>query len=119
MTFKEALHIVSTQMTLSLLVPEWAMGLTQRLRTVRVGFEEFQKYMVNLIQDHKSSEKKEERRGLFNSLLEVNDDEKLSEGEMKLSTKELIGNMFIFQLAGHETTAHTLCFSWPVSIISA
>ena len=50
--------------------------------------------MVNLIHDHKSSEKKEEKRGLFNSLLDANDDEKLSEGEVKLSTKELIGALF-------------------------
>jgi len=50
--------------------------------------------MANLIHNHKSSEKKEEQCGLFNSLLDANDDEKLSEGEVKLSTKELIGAQF-------------------------
>lgn len=42
MTFKEALHIVSTDMILRLTVPKWAMGLTARLRNVRVAFEELE-----------------------------------------------------------------------------
>jgi hypothetical protein len=42
MTFKQALHVVSTDMALKLVVPEWAMGLTQKLRNVRIAFEEFE-----------------------------------------------------------------------------
>jgi len=42
MTFKEALHIVSTDMGLRIIVPEWAMGLTQRLRKIRIAFEDFE-----------------------------------------------------------------------------
>jgi hypothetical protein len=42
MTFKEALHIVSNDMILRLIVPEWAMGLTERLRNVHVAFEELE-----------------------------------------------------------------------------
>ncbi|KIM82712.1 hypothetical protein PILCRDRAFT_7625 [Piloderma croceum F 1598] len=114
MTFKEALHIVSTDMILRLIVPEWAMGLTTRLRNVRVAFEELEKYMSDLIQDRKTKEKTELRYDLFSSLLDANDDQGLSEGEAKLSTRELFGNIFIFQLAGHETTAHTLCFAFAL-----
>ncbi len=33
MTFKDALHIVSANMTLGIVVPSWAMSLTSRLRT--------------------------------------------------------------------------------------
>ncbi|KIM82774.1 hypothetical protein PILCRDRAFT_455699 [Piloderma croceum F 1598] len=112
MTFKEALHIVSTDMGLRILVPEWAMGLTQRLRKIRIAFEDFEKYMVDLIQDRKTSEKQEQRYDLFSGFLDANDDEDLSEA--KLSMKELFGNIFIFLLAGHETTAHTLCFTFAL-----
>ena len=42
MTFKEALHVVSNEMILKLIVPEWAMGLTERLRTVHVAFDELE-----------------------------------------------------------------------------
>jgi hypothetical protein len=49
MTFKEALHIVSTDMILRLIVPEWAMGLTTRLRNVRVAFEELEVCTIFLL----------------------------------------------------------------------
>ena len=42
MTFKESLHIVSTDVWIRLLVPGWAMGLTQRTRNVCIAFEEFE-----------------------------------------------------------------------------
>jgi hypothetical protein len=42
MTFNEALHTVCTDMIPILIMPKWAMGLTKRLRKVRVGFEEFE-----------------------------------------------------------------------------
>jgi hypothetical protein len=49
--------------------------------------------MADLIQDRKTSEKKELRYDLFSSLLDANDDQDLSEGEAKLSTKELFGEL--------------------------
>jgi len=42
MTFKEALHVVSNDMILKLIVPEWAMGFTGRLINVHVAFEELE-----------------------------------------------------------------------------
>jgi len=88
------------------------MGLTKRLRKVRVAFEEFEKFMVEMIQHRKTLEKKEQRYDLLSSLLDANDDEDL--GVAKLSTKELFGNIFIFLFAGHETTAHSLCFTFAL-----
>ena len=40
MTYKETLHIVTHDFFFKLLVPGWALGLTDRLRRVKVGFEE-------------------------------------------------------------------------------
>ena len=48
--------------------------------------------MVDLIQDRKTLEKKEQRYDLLSSLLDANDDEDL--GVAKLSTKELFGALF-------------------------
>jgi hypothetical protein len=42
MAFKQALHIASTDILLKLIVPDWAFGLTQRLRDTRLAFEELQ-----------------------------------------------------------------------------
>ena len=80
--------------------------------------------MADLIQDRK--EKKELRYDLFSSLLDANDDQDISEGNVKLTTRELfgelsqylidayhaewpgtLGNIFIFQLAGHEVGGAT------------
>lgn len=108
--FKDALHIVSTEIFVKLAVPKWAMGLTQRFRNVQTAFDELRVYMLEMIEARKNSEKKEERYDLFSSLLDANEEE--SDGEAKLSDDELLGNIYIFLVAGHETTAHTLCYAF-------
>ena len=40
MTYKETLHIATNDFFFKLLLPGWALGLTDRLRKVKVGFEE-------------------------------------------------------------------------------
>ena len=40
LTFKDALHTMSTDIFLKLIVPGWAMGLTKHLRHVRQAFIE-------------------------------------------------------------------------------
>ena len=40
MTFKDALHVTTNDFILKLMVPGWALGLTPRLRQVKLGFEE-------------------------------------------------------------------------------
>ncbi|KAG6845908.1 hypothetical protein H0H87_000714 [Tephrocybe sp. NHM501043] len=42
LTFKDALHIVTTDIFLKLIVPERALGLTRRLRNVRLAFDELE-----------------------------------------------------------------------------
>jgi hypothetical protein len=42
MSFKDALHVVSTDVFLKLVFPNWAMGLTPRLRRIRAAFEELE-----------------------------------------------------------------------------
>lgn len=40
MTFKDALHIVSTDMMIPILVPEWFPNISKRLRNVRTAMAE-------------------------------------------------------------------------------
>lgn len=49
--------------------------------------------MVEMIHSRKNSEKGEQRYDLFSSLLEANDDEDISGGDVKLSTSELLGRL--------------------------
>ncbi|THV03109.1 cytochrome P450 [Dendrothele bispora CBS 962.96] len=127
MTFKDALHEVTVGVFTKLVFPRWMMGWTERLRKVQRAFDELDQYMLEMIHARRTSEKKEERYDLFSSLLDANDDDgdeefEFDDGEggkergkkLKLTERELIGNIFIFLVAGHETTAHTLCYTFAL-----
>jgi len=78
MAFKEALHVVSSNMVLKLIVPRWATGLNKQFRQTQLAFQELEQYMVEMIHSRRSSEKKEERYDLFSSLLDASEEEDLS-----------------------------------------
>jgi hypothetical protein len=40
MSFHQALHIVSMQLLPRIALPDWVMGLTERLREIALGFTE-------------------------------------------------------------------------------
>ncbi|KAH6912979.1 cytochrome P450 [Coprinopsis sp. MPI-PUGE-AT-0042] len=109
MTFMEALHQSSMDLLLKASVPAWAMGLTPRLRLTRLAFAELSSYLKEMLNDRMSSPNTE-RNDLFSILLAS-----ASSGDAKdenLTGDEVLGNIFIFLIAGHETSAHTLCFAF-------
>ncbi|KIP06369.1 hypothetical protein PHLGIDRAFT_515467 [Phlebiopsis gigantea 11061_1 CR5-6] len=112
LAFKDALRVVSRDLYTKIVTPKWLFHLapTKHIAEVKLGCEELEKYMAEMIEDRRAAEKKEERYDLFSSLLDASDAE--SDGAVKLTDNELLGNIFIFLLAGHETTAHTLCFTF-------
>ena len=61
-----------------------------------------QKYMQEMINERRAAEVKAERHDLFSSLLDANMDEELAKTGGTLVDSELLGNIFIFLLAGHE-----------------
>ncbi|KAK0463297.1 cytochrome P450 [Armillaria novae-zelandiae] len=107
MSFHDALNLASIGIVLKLGVPRWAMGLTPKWAKVRAAFDELELYMLEMIRDQQTGDQKGKRYDLFSSLLDANDDE----GEIKLTDQELLGNVFIFLVAGHETTGHTLALT--------
>ncbi len=54
----------------------------------------------------------QQKHDLFNQLIENSGADKQAgeKGDGGLTDEELVGNIFIFALAGHETSAHTLVF---------
>ncbi|KAJ4475587.1 cytochrome P450 [Lentinula aciculospora] len=108
MSFKDAIHEVSMNCFMKILFPDWAMGLTERTRRVRLAFEELNSHMLEMISKRRNAEKKEERHDLLSSLLDASAD------DPSFTDRDLTGNIFIFLLAGHETTAHTLCFTFAM-----
>jgi hypothetical protein len=129
MTFKDALHILSTNLIMKIALPNWATNLTKHTRKVNLAFVELkvrysksvlsypcfmpeQQYMLEMVEARRNVDTVVQRHDLFNGLVDAAQDE-LDNGAA-LTDDELIGNMFIFLLAGHETTAHTLCFTFAL-----
>jgi cytochrome P450 len=95
--------------------PDWM--LPGVLRKLKISVQEFRLYMQELVlaQMRSSSEKKGESRSnsLLESLVTANEVEKETGGKGWLTESELYGNLFVFNLAGYETTAGTMTFALP------
>jgi cytochrome P450 len=66
--------------------------------------------MVEMIHERQRAEKVH-RHDLFSTLLAANDH---ALDAATLTEDEIIANLYIFLVAGHETTAHTLCFTFAL-----
>ncbi|KIJ25326.1 hypothetical protein M422DRAFT_38814, partial [Sphaerobolus stellatus SS14] len=105
-SFKEALQGVSVNLQWKLISPKWAYPFFKHLQYVQKVNDELLTYMQEMIVSRRTSEVKEERYDLFSALLDGSENDK-----NPLTDEELIGNIFLFLIAGHDTTAHTLCFA--------
>lgn len=113
-SYKESLQTVLENLVLILglgtkfLANPW---LPHKLRTVHEACVSFQKYMTTLYEEEKRAFAEGEVRdhNLMTSLVRASQDEaKTSDG---LTEREIYGNMFAFNFAGHDTTAHTFTFA--------
>ncbi|KAI0066645.1 cytochrome P450 [Artomyces pyxidatus] len=103
MSFKDTLHTVSSDIIFLVIVPKWAMNWMKRTRKLQVAYEEMKQYMTEMVHARRNAETKEERGDLLSGLVDEG-------GESPLSDSELNGNISVFLVAGHETTAHTVAF---------
>jgi len=108
MTFKDALHEVSSNVMIKAFVPDWALGLTTHFRRIRLAYKELNTHMLEMIAQRRNAEKKEEREDILTNLLDASAD------DPTFTDEEVMGNIFVFLIAGHETTAHTLCFTFAL-----
>ncbi|VDC07904.1 unnamed protein product [Peniophora sp. CBMAI 1063] len=106
MTFKDAVHTLCAELITVMSTPKWALGLNKKLRTARSSVEEMRQYMMEMIDERRYIHDGHSGADLFSLLMGALDD-----GDAKATDRELTGNIFIFLLAGHETTAHTLAFA--------
>ncbi|KLO20769.1 cytochrome P450 [Schizopora paradoxa] len=112
MTFRTALTIVCKDLFLKLIVPRWASRFSQRYKNIFIAFDELKLYMEEMILDRQANAQSQVRNDLFSNLILASHEE--TETKYKLSSEELMGDTFIFLLAGHETSAHTLAFAFAL-----
>ncbi|XP_006461186.1 hypothetical protein AGABI2DRAFT_150975 [Agaricus bisporus var. bisporus H97] len=129
LTFREALHTTASNLVYNSVFPDWVKSLHPGLRKVLLAKNELELYMREMIRDRLSSDVRD-KHDLFSSLIYANKEElggaSLSEEELMglcaltfllpqcSMLKDLAGNIFIFLVAGHETTAHTLSFTFAL-----
>ncbi|KAG8795522.1 hypothetical protein FRC12_013321 [Ceratobasidium sp. 428] len=111
LTFKQALLTVSEKIYLPLLLPNWAWGLRESWRYVRKANNELRLYIQEMVverrelQDMAARSLIEKKHDIFNQIIQAHDNNEM------LSEDELIGNAFVFLVAGHETTANSLAIA--------
>ena len=102
--------------------------LPNRLKKLYEATRTFKRYMTDVYEEEKRSIERGDSGGgnLMTSLIRASTEEALAKencdqsraGDHEgLTESEIYGNMFVFNFAGHDTTAHTLAFA--VVILSA
>jgi len=107
MPIQEAIKIVAETVHISMALPEWLWYLPiPRLREARIARQRLRAFMREQVTERKALVAAGDTRAdAFTIMVKANQDE-LS--KYQLDDQELIGNIFIFLFAGHETTANSL-----------
>ncbi|KAF8686403.1 cytochrome P450 family protein [Rhizoctonia solani] len=108
LTFKDALATFAKTAHLPLILPDWAWSLRRSWNEAKHAHGELRLYLQEMLNGRRGLSEGEirdavtQKHDLFSQLLYARDADNMLEED------ELIGNVFIFLIAGHETTAHTL-----------
>jgi len=66
---------------------------------------------VEMIEDRKATVIMEERQDLMSNLIRASMEESVTQKDLEFTHRDLLGNIFVFLFAGHETTASALSFA--------
>ncbi|KAF8517917.1 cytochrome P450 [Hysterangium stoloniferum] len=115
--FGEALKLACEQMVTLWATPKWLYGLPipwlrPFLSRVKLSYKELRGHLLRLIEHSRSTlvvdSNEKSHDNLLRRLVEANTLE--TDPAKRLTDEELLSNVFIFLVAGHETTAHTASF---------
>jgi cytochrome P450 len=100
---------VMTSMLMDL--PAWATPT--KWIEMKSALKEVGSYIRKMIEDERAglNEKSPERDNLMSALLRASDNEGTGKGKLGLSDEEIVGNLFIYNVAGHDTTSNTLAYA--------
>ncbi|KAL2919019.1 hypothetical protein HK105_201289 [Polyrhizophydium stewartii] len=113
MSFKTAIEEVINSLLLKLMLPKFVYSLPiKRIQHLKDCFEEFELYLREMI---RSADAQTEANLLVSLAKAVKTEDPANS---ILTEQELVGNMFIFLFAGHETTADALNFSLALLAIN-
>jgi cytochrome P450 len=111
MSFRDAVHTLLTHLLAIVLLPKRILQLPlpwKELRRSGQAYTEFGGYMHDLLEREKSLGKDSDGLNLMSALVKHSTSEDSAAELGVLQDDEIIGNTFIFLLAGHETTYRSL-----------
>jgi len=121
MTYRDALSLCLRNIITFAILPKKTLSLSfvpRKLRDLGIATKEFQKYMEEmLVHERSMADNREPGTGnLIGSLVRASEEARKSgdtngSSYLGLTDEEIFGNIFAFNLAGHETTANTLATS--------
>ena len=121
MTYRDALSLCLGNIIVFAIIPKKFLSLSflpKSLQNLGLAAREFQKYMEEMLSHERSMASKREHGtdNLMGSLVRASSEARKSSDAndslgIGLTDEEIFGNIFAFNLAGHETTANTLAFS--------
>jgi cytochrome P450 len=100
---------IMTSMAMKL--PQWA--IPKQWMEMKSVLKEVDTFLRKMVEDERAglNEKSQERDNLMSALLRASDNEVLGKGKLGLTDEEIVGNLFIYNVAGHDTTSNTLAYA--------
>ena len=120
MSYQDALSLILRNVVTLAIIPKESLTsaiFPKNLRKLGQAAKEFKRYMEQLLENERTGIAKREssNTNLLSALIRASDEAKQTDGgrnaNLGLSDEEIYGNVFIYNLAGHETTANTVATS--------
>jgi cytochrome P450 len=126
LSFLKAMTGTTKNLVAILLLPAWLLNMSP-LHEAALAYSQLEKYMRDMIQSEKQNiaeikdHQSEARGNLLTSLLRVsaagNSEGTIESRKKAFSENEVIGNLFIFLIAGYETTSNVVLYGLIVLAI--
>ena len=121
MSYRDALRTLLSNVFTTILIgsaklPFWL--LPKKVARISVAMKEFKQYMVEMVDNERAAHARGDDAGanLVTSLVRASEEarraeEKGIQSKAGLTDEEIYGNIFIYNFAGHETTANQLAYA--------
>ncbi|KAL8727525.1 MAG: hypothetical protein Q9166_005996 [cf. Caloplaca sp. 2 TL-2023] len=121
MNYRDSLSLCLNNIITFAIIPKQYLSLSflpQQLRKLGKAAREFQQYMEEMLARERSSgaKGKPETPNLMSALVRASDEDMQAKesgqnSKLGLTDEEIFGNIFVYNLAGHETTANTVAYA--------
>ena len=113
-SYRDALKVILNNLFIAIFISSTALRtvlLPLKLRKVKHALQEFRDYMKEMMEeDTKSLYEIEAKKDNLMTVLLRASESRDGNGRNGLSDQEILGNLFIYNVGGHDTTANTLAY---------